>query len=82
MATPLRNIRVANEVWEQWAFEAAAAGVSRSEWIRSRCNGTESGTEPDVEPDVACRHPKKARASKGYATFCDKAKGGCGAKLP
>lgn len=37
--------------------------------------------KPTPSASVPCNHPRSARDVKGYATFCSKDKGGCGAKL-
>lgn len=34
-----RQIRVDDPEWQRWGEQAQARGMTRSEWIRMKCNG-------------------------------------------
>jgi hypothetical protein len=90
MATPVRHLRIPDEEWAAWREAAASEDCSIATWVRRRCSvggviiDSRSGAViARVVPDdeLECKHPKKARDVKGYATFCSKELGGCGARL-
>lgn len=130
-ATPIRSLRVPDDLWASWQKRATKAGVSVSVLIRAAMEPDEVilgggllveredppgandlegfseafaaeidtgegdtqskvGTKPraagptasrGAQPPPPCRHPKKFREVKPYATFCSTELGGCGARV-
>jgi hypothetical protein len=72
VGTPLRNIRVAEDVWQQWRMHAQARGVSVSELVRAAV----AAYLADQPNPAATRAPKPAvvavetRAPKPKTSAC------------